>query len=529
MTTPSTQVDSAGAKRGLGRDRVEHVIVLMMENRSFDHLLGYLKHDDASYPNLDGLDVRCPVDPRDPNSERLPTTSDATSVLGTDPDHRHESVMLQIYGAAGDPAGGQPNMNGFIRSYALKIGGSSLRPTSALRRFASAVMQRLAVVWRSITRRPAQVTAHAKDIMKCFSEADAPVLAQLAKEFAVFTNWHASVPGETWPNRNFAHAATSDGTVNIDTRFYDNKTIFEQLAEAKCRWAVYQDGVAQVWAFWRLWAGSTDNFHGADELFDDIKNDRLAAYSFVEPNHGYGKGDGNSQHPSNNTSVGDSFLAGEALIARIYNALVDQSDVFAKTLFLVTYDEHGGFFDHVPPHPVPPPDDEASASGFDFRISGVRVPAVAISPLIPKGTIDDCFYDHASIPKTVRTQFAPDLASLTARDDTANDVLDGLPLLPSARTDCSRIEPSPRAQAAEPATVQVLTGFEASLLELAGAVKTHLEQRGLAGTATTPPFLPDPALAAAAAARVMPPESPASRAVDDVVALFESPTDPSAT
>jgi phospholipase C len=529
MTTPSTRADSTRAMRGLGRSRVEHVIVLMMENRSFDHLLGYLKHDDASYPNLDGLDVTCPVDPDNPNSERLPTSADATSVLGADPDHTHESVMLQIYGAAGDPCGGRPNMSGFIRSYAVKIAGSSLTPPSAARRLVRAAMNRLAAFWRWITGRPAQATAHAKDIMKCFSEADAPVLAHLAKEFAVFTNWHASVPGETWPNRNFAHAATSDGAVDIDTRFYDNKTIFEQLAEARRRWAVYQDGVAQVWAFWRLWAGSTDNFHGADVLFDDIKNDRLPAYSFVEPNHGYGKGDGNSQHPSNNTSVGDSFLAGEALIARIYNALVDKGDVFAKTLFLVTYDEHGGFFDHVPPHPVPPPDDQVSASGFDFRISGVRVPAVAISPLIPKGTIVDCFYDHASIPKTVRAQFAPELASLTARDEAADDVLDGLPLLPIARTDCRKIALSPMAPSAEPATVQVLTGFEASLLELAGAVKTHLEQRGLARTATTPPFLPDPALAAAAAARVMPPESPASRAVDDVVALFESPTSPSTT
>jgi phospholipase C len=154
----------------------------------------------------------------------------------------------------------------------------------------------------------------------------------------------------------------------------------------------------------------------------------------------------------------------------------------------------------------------------------VRVPAVAISPLIPKGTIGDGFYDHASIPATMRAQFAPGAEPLNPRAAAAGDLLAGLPLLPIARTDCTPVDlpRRPAALAAAP-TTRTLNEFEASLLELAGAVKTQLEQVGLAAAPevdTTPPFQPDPALSAAAKARVIVPGSPAHHAVDDVVARF---------
>jgi len=362
--------------------------------------------------------------------------------------------------------------------------------------------------------------------MKCFPEADVPVLSRLAKEFAVLVNWHSSVPGETWPNRNFAHAATSDGETAINVRWYDNDTIFERLAAAGRRWHVYHDGVAQVWAFWRLWIRDRTPFQGPKDLLDHIAHDTLPDYAFVEPNHGYGRSTGNSQHPGNNL-VGDaSFTGGEALIGSIYNALVERPEVFAKTLLLVTYDEHGGFFDHVQPPVVPPPDAKLSPSGFDFSLCGVRVPAVAISPLIPRGTVDPTFYDHASIPKTVRTQFAPDSSPLTGRDEAANDLLAVIPLLPVARTDCGAVElpgPKPLAEAMVTATLDT---FEASLLELAGAVKTQLERPVSAEAAVAPPFDPDDNLSAAARMQRMTP--PAGQAIDEVVGNFQStsPIDP---
>lgn len=508
---------------GLDRDRIRHVIVLMMENRSFDHLLGFLPHPSPDYPHLARLDVSCPVDPADPDSERIPPTPDATPVLGADPDHSHEAAMLQLYGGAGetDPA----PMNGFIRSFALKLAGTPpTRPRSVASRVLKWVLDTVVALWHLIKPPPMPEVPEPETVMRCFPEDQAPVLSALAKEFAVMVNWHASVPGETWPNRNFAHAATSDGTTNIEIRFYDDVTIFEQLTEQGATWRIYHDGPAQVWAFWRLWFGDRTHFEDNATLLDDIRDDKLPAYAFVEPNHGILGGPGNSQHPGSNTTSGDSFLGGEELMADIYNALVDNPAVFAKTLLLITYDEHGGFFDHVPPQQV------ATLPGndtFDFGITGVRVPAVAISPLIPKGFIGDDFYEHASIPKTVRTQFANAADPLTKRDAAATDLLATLPLLPTARTDCPRIDPPRRSLVAVPDPEdRKLNDFQASLLELAGAVKTQLEQPTLREATTRPPFQPDPTLAEAAAEHTL--TEPARQALEHVRLMFTSQGAPGA-
>lgn len=117
------------AKPGLDRSRIKHIIVLLMENRSFDHLLGYLKHDDPDYPNLDKVKPSCPVNPARPNGRRVSTTANASSVLGNDPDHSHQAVMLQMFGRKGTPGVGTPSMTGFIESYRHKVEEGSLRPT----------------------------------------------------------------------------------------------------------------------------------------------------------------------------------------------------------------------------------------------------------------------------------------------------------------------------------------------------------------------------------------------------------------
>ena len=197
----------------------------------------------------------------------------------------------------------------------------------------------------------------------------------------------------------------------------------------------------------------------------------LPAYTFIEPNHRpplhtldheplIGAPDlSNSQHPENNlvsdgaydtfTSRGESdFTRAEQLIATIYEALRAHPDVFDQTLLLVTYDEHGGLYDHVPPPMgVPSPGGRASrvgivqrtllhrkAAAFDFTMLGPRVPAVVISPRVPAGTIDIQTHDHASIPATLRSLFAPSAAPLTGRDSWSAP-FHGLRTLPEARTD----------------------------------------------------------------------------------------------
>jgi phospholipase C len=515
------------ARVGEYRDRIEHVVVLMLENRSFDHLLGFLDHPDPAYPRLDELNRSCPVDPARPDGRRVATTASARAVLGNDPDHSHQAAMLQMFGREGTPGVGTPTMSGFIESYRRQIEEGPARPLTWWERLGSKVLFWVRRWWNRLRRRPQPILAKPDEIMKCFPDREIPVLGSLAKRFAVLTDWHASVPGETWPNRQFAHAATSHGTANIEYDFYDDVTVFERLSEAGRDWAVYQDGVAQVWVYPRLWLEGTERFHGMERFFRDVAAGTLPAYSFVEPDHGYGAGEGNSQHPGNNTSKGDSFLAGERLMADIYHALLDNPTLFATTLFLVTYDEHGGFFDHCPPHEVAPPDGHVGRSGFDFSLSGVRVPAVAVSPLIPAGTVDGTFYDHATIPATVRRQFAAGSRPLTRRDAAANDLLDHLPLLPTARTDLQPIHLEPPAAAPRRDDGKRLNDFQASLVELAGAVRRAREPRTAAEAApraataeAVPEFRPEPATHAAAEQRRLPPGSAADRAVDDVVADF---------
>src|SRR5919202_714878 len=260
-----------------------------------------------------------------------------------------------------------------------------------------------------------------------------------------------------------------------------------------------------------------------DRLMQDIAAGTLPAYAFIEPNHGFGPGEGNSQHPGNNTIKGDSFVAGEALMARIYNALVANPELFARTLLLITYDEHGGFFDHVPPKAVPNPDGiDDPATGFDFTLTGVRVPAVAVSPLIPAGTVDETFYDHASFPAKVRHRFAPATKPLTRREEAAADLLDHLPLLPQPRTDLPSFgRPYGARAAAVAATERRLNELQASLVELAGAVRVArqavvTEARIRAEPPAVPAFVPDPEVHAAVAAGVLPPGSAAEQAVTEV-------------
>jgi len=519
------------------RDRIEHVVVLMLENRSFDHLLGYLDHHGAGYPRLDTLKPSCPVDPARPGGRRVATSANAHAVLGNDPDHSHQAAVLQMFGPAGIPGGdGTPPMSGFVESYRHQIEDGTARPLAWWEKLGSKALFWGKRLWNWLRRRPDPILAEPDEIMKCFPDAEIPVLGTLAKQFAVLTDWHASVPGETWPNRQFAHAATSHGTANIEYGFYDDVTVFERLADAGRDWAVYLDGVAQVWVYPRLWLDGTERFHGMARFLRDVADGTLPAYSFIEPNHGYGAGEGNSQHPGNNTIKGDSFLAGEQLMAQIYDALVANPGLFAKTLFLVTYDEHGGFFDHCPPHRVASPDRFLDRSGFDFSWTGVRVPAVAVSPLIPAGTVDGTFYDHATIAATVRRQFAPAADPLSRRDAEANDLLDHLPLLPDPRTDLRPLRPAPAAAAPRRDTGKRLNEFQASLVELAGAVRQAREERAAAAEtrrarpadaapepapeAAIPEFRPDPVTHEAAENRRLPPDSAADRAVDEVVADF---------
>lgn len=432
--------------------KTEHVIVLMLENRSFDHMLGFLNHSNPEFPQI----KKGEFTNSHPKVGNAPVNASAAYRLAVGPDHSYVGIKEQLKGGN----------KGFVANYYKRL---AQKKKDAEKKLAS-VTQRLAEDREtargfrgSIAHSPAQKASirgrmrrdkkkrtelkkliasinpgrDARKVMACFSEESVPVLSTLAKEFCVFTNWHASVPGQTWPNRAFAHAATSDGEVNIKARFYKNRTIFEDISEALKKkskseqeraWAAYHDGPTHLWAYPALRRQKGNNFRKLSHLTAQIADPNnaknpLPRYCFVEPNHGLKLGPlfkkrrefSNNQHPNNNTAGIRDFLAAEQLIADIYNALKANPALFKKTLFLITYDEHGGFFDHRSAPPTIAPDKKTKK--FDFKSLGVRVPAVLVSPWIEPGTIDHDVRDHSAIVRTIRKLFVRNQKFLTKREE----------------------------------------------------------------------------------------------------------------
>jgi phospholipase C len=382
-----------------GLDQVQHIVVLMLENRSFDHLCGFLKR---RHPSLDGLTGTETI-PRDPavgGGDPVGVSDDAPAVTDVDPGHVLGDVNQQMYGrpAPDFPAHGEND--GFVANYRRYTGSDEA----------------------------------ADDIMRCFAPESLPVLTTLAEEFAICDGWFPSLPGPTWPNRVFAHAGTSAGHTDNGFRLYDIPTIFDRLEQAGRTWCVYYHDVPQTLVFPHVVPHYLNPFSRKMRPFeqrfaDDVRRGRLADYVFIEPRYldapewgDNGQQTGrwlwaNDQHPPHDVRYG------EHLIADVYEAL-RQSKLWPGVLLLVLYDEHGGFYDHVFPESAVPPEATPPGSGlFRFDRLGVRVPAVVVSPLVERGTLDHdasgrpIVRDHTSLLATIEKRFT--LPPLGARDAVA--------------------------------------------------------------------------------------------------------------
>jgi phospholipase C len=390
-----------------GLDNLKHIVVLMMENRSFDHMLGFAATPDWQIDGLTGQEAN-----RDSTGEIARVSNDArySGDFTPDPGHALFDTLTQLYGDAKTSVTQNPAMNGFVLSYE----GKTHNPSNAQR------------------------------IMRCFAPEKVPVLAQLARQFAVCDRWFSSVPGPTFPNRAFAHGSTSIGRVDMDVDWHAmSKTIYELLAENNVDSRIYYHDSTMAMTFKGLM--NQGRYFGLfDDFLSDCSHNRLPAYSFVEPRYA------NGEDPVNNTffSASDqhpdhSVEQGEILIRDTFNAIWKNQALRESTLLVVVYDEHGGLYDHVPPPPAVNPDNKNWAGdpnsldpAFDFTRLGVRVPAVLISPYIPAGTIDHTLYDHGSIIATACKLLLKNVAgaSLTSRDRSANTFEKNLTLA-SPRTD----------------------------------------------------------------------------------------------
>ncbi len=411
---------------------ITNIFVLLLENRSFDHMLGFssITGTDAvtgGATKVEGLSGE------ERNSHRGAwhyVRSPFHEPIPVDPAHEFLDVLEQLCGtqAVYAPGKNYPKINnsGFVSDYA-----------------------------HSHSKDEGNATRNYGQIMHGFTAEQLPVLNALARNFAVCDGWHASLPGPTFPNRLFAMGASSAGLDHspataelltwetFDGFVFPHGSIFDALKDQYGEEA------------WRIYAGSRfplvsalkgislTDIRGVDHLANDL---RAGAYPYrftwIEPDYGdmvFGtfRG-GTSQHAM------DNVAGGEKLIKQVYEA-IRNSPLWESSLLIVTWDEHGGFYDHVAPGTVAAPADTRVGSkynkyGFTFRQLGVRVPAVVVSPRIARGTIDHRLYDHSSIPKTIEMAFG--LKSLTQRDAAANSA-GALLTLPAARNDTQETLPQP--------------------------------------------------------------------------------------
>ncbi|OQE31367.1 hypothetical protein PENSTE_c001G09206 [Penicillium steckii] len=395
---------------------IKNVVVLVQENLSFDHFLGGLTYNTSIDGVIDGKYCN-PSNISDSSSSKVCAKNTAQNIASEDPNHSIAGGNMQIFGTYHPLIGDKPEMEGFITE------------------------QRASYEQDNLTR--------AAEVINYFTPSHIPVFNAIAENFVLFDRWFAAVPGPTNPNRAYLTSGTSYGHGMNDDAFNQSalpqRSIFEQLSEKGISWANYENSTQSNPSFlpdalFYKWTANPDNgrsrIHSIDQFYKDASAGNLPSFSWINPeccNY-------MSMHPPSPINMGENFVKG------VYEA-IRGSPQWNETLFILTFDEHGGFADHVsPPEDVPPGDSltytETAPDGepytFHFNRLGIRVPTMLISPWVSKGLIQNKPADgrgeftHTSILKflselwgldilTPRVDWSPSLSDLITsefREDT---------------------------------------------------------------------------------------------------------------
>lgn len=384
---------------------IKHVVQLMLENRSFDQMLGFLYADSRnvspSGQEIDGLTGQESNPDSAGNEVKVykigPDAPHVYFMPGADPGEGFYNTNQQLFGTQHPKAGTKPLSKGFVANFQSSIAADQAKHYQ--------------------DTLPGTAPT---EIMGMYTPETLPVMSALARGFAVCDRWFASVPTQTIPNRAFAAAATSQGRLDNHVKVFTCPSIFGRLSDKGKDWAIYGYNRAPMTRM-----DFPDTIHADPShfgYFSDFKkraaDGKLPEYTFLEPSFGAG---GNSQHPNYDVALG------EQLLSDVYYALRSNAAAWKDTLLIVTYDEHGGNYDHVaPPQTAVAPDASVGEfDNFDFTRYGVRVPALLISPRIKPGTVYRAktgTIDHTSVLKTLKNLF--ELESLTERDKAAPDLID---------------------------------------------------------------------------------------------------------
>ena len=398
--------------------KIDSIVHLMLENRSFDHMLGFLYTDSGNrspttgqaYDGLAGDESNLDSSGNKVTVFRIDKNHPSPYVMpGCDPREGFNATNLQLFGVDSPASTARPSNSGFVTSFEN------------------------AIAYDQTHGRPESIPGvKPSDIMGMYDPSVLPVMSALAKGFAVCDAWFSSVPTETYPNRAFALTGTSLGHLKDDFKLLHTPSIFGRMSDAGLDWSAfgYNSEPFVRTDYLDTRAADLRHFGRFSDFQSRAKAGTLPPYSFLEPAWGNA---GNSQHPVTDVSLG------EKLIYDVYQA-VRSGRGWAKTLLIITYDEHGGCYDHVPPPDgAIPPDNyrgDVDHLNFDFTRFGVRIPALLISPLIPAGTVfraSKGVIDHTSVLRTLQQRW-PKIKSLAKRDAAAPGLGDVLTLT-TPRTD----------------------------------------------------------------------------------------------
>jgi phospholipase C len=405
---------------------MDHVVLVLFENRSFDNLLGHL-YTPVEKPGFEGVIGKNLMNPVPQGAAPIPpgaeqpepdmvhySVAPGWEVPDPDPGEEYQHTNTQLYGIldAGnwgiparhmttnnEPAPGAPaTMDGFVLDYIS--------------------------TYETLRDRPPSYEEY-RQIMQGHTRDHAPVLHALARGFAVFDHWFSEVPSQTFPNRSFWTAASSSGLVvnSPPTEYYfhnTSETIFDRLDDHGRTWKVYvlepcPLSITGAIHTPRLKKHFHDRFVPFSEFEADVAAGTLPDFALIEPNLLAGHAD---YHPPFGDALvegadipmdpSSAIVAGELFLAHLYGTIKGApqegaSNLWNTTLF-IGWDEPGGTYDHVPPPAaVPPdPDDEVGQFGFRFDRSGGRVPAIVVSPWVSEGTVESEEYRHTSMIATLR-------------------------------------------------------------------------------------------------------------------------------
>ncbi|KAK8541858.1 hypothetical protein V6N12_014479 [Hibiscus sabdariffa] len=409
---------------------IKTVVVLVQENRSFDHMLGWFK---TLNPEIDGVtgSESNPISTSDPTSTQV-TFKDTAAYVDPDPDHSFQAIYEQVSGKPWDTNNPDPNpeikMNGFAQNAERTTPGLS------------------------------------ETVMNGFKPEMVPVFKELVTEFAVCDRWFASLPTSTQSNRLYLHSATSRGAFSNDTQKliegYPQKTIFESLEENGYSFGIYHQSFPATLFY------SSKNYISLPKMKVKTRATYFALHNRTTA--------ANDDHPSHDVSEGQKF------VKEIYEAL-RSSPQWNEILFLITYDEHGGFYDHVPtPTGVPSPDDFVGAQPYNFKFDrlGCRVPAIMVSPWIQPGTVlhrpsgpyPTSEFEHSSIPATLKNIF--NLKEFLTKRDAWAGSFDIVVNRSTPRTDCPEKLAEPvKMRSTDAKETAKLSDFQEELVQVAAALK----------------------------------------------------------